>query len=209
MTDNGSDDSLLIEEAAAGNQSALNELFDRDRDRLKRMIRMRLHSRLQGRVDDSDVLQDAYLDAASRLPEYLEKPDAPFFLWLRRIASRKLIDVHRRHLGAHARDARLEVRLNRSGMPMANSDSLGEAMLDDLTSPSQAAIKAETRVALQQALAQLSDEDREIISIRNYEDMSNQEAAFELGIEESAASKRFLRALERLQSTLIELGVVE
>ena len=209
LTENGSDDSLLIEEAAAGNQRALNELFERDRVRLKKMVRMRLNSRLQGRVDDSDVLQEAYLDAARRLPEYLEKSDAPFFLWLRLIVSRKLIDVHRQHLGAHARDARLEVRLHRSPMPMASSISMADQLIGHVTSPSQAAIKAERRVALQEALEQLSDKDREILSMRNYEDMSNQETACELGIEESAASKRYLRALERLQKTLVELGVVE
>ncbi len=92
---------------------------------------------------------------------------------------------------------------------MASSISMAGKLIGHLTSPSQAVIKAERKVALQESLEQLSDEDREILSMRNYEDMSNQETAHELGIEESAASKRFLRALERLQNTLVELGVVE
>ena len=92
---------------------------------------------------------------------------------------------------------------------MASSISMADQLIGHLTSPSQAVIKAERKVALQEALEKLSDKDREILSMRNYEDMSNQEAAYELGIEESAASKRFLRALERLQKTLVELGVVE
>lgn len=160
-------------------------------------------------MDDSDILQDAHLEAAKRISEYLKDPQTPFFLWLRKITSQKLIDVHRRHLGTQGRDARLEVCLHRGRMPMASSISLAAHLLGRLTSPSQAAVKVETRLSLQAALQQMEEIDREILSLRHYEDMTNQEAAAELGIDPSAATKRYVRALQRLQRILKELGLVE
>ncbi len=99
MSESGEPPELLAQ-AAAGDETALSQLFSRYRKRPKQMIRLRLNRRLQGRVNDSDILQDAYLEAAQRLPDYLTNRPLPFFLWLRHITGEKLIDVHRRHLGA-------------------------------------------------------------------------------------------------------------
>ncbi len=202
-------DDPLVRLAAAGDTAAMNDLFERHRERLKKMIRMRMNPRLQGRVDDSDVLQDAYLEAVGRITEYLADPQAPFFLWLRKITGQKLIDVHRRHLGAQARDVRLEVRHLRAPLPLASSVSLAAQLLGRLTTPTEAAVRAENRRLLQDALARMDEMDREILSLRHHEDLSNQEAAQELGIEESAASKRFIRALQRLQKLLGEAGLTD
>jgi len=192
----------LLQRAAKGDQQALNELFDRHRSRLKKMVRLRLNRRLQGRVDDSDILQDACLEAARRLPDYLADPQAPFFLWLRRITGDKLLEVHRNHLGTQKRDAELEVSLHRGPLPAANSVSLAAHLLGRLTSPSQAAVKAETRLQLQEALNSLDPLDREILALRHFEQLTNAETAAELGLETSAASKRYIRALARLQKVL-------
>jgi RNA polymerase sigma-70 factor (ECF subfamily) len=100
----------LLAQAAAGDQTALTQLFTRYRKRLKQMIRLRLNRRLQGRIDDSDILQEAYLEAAKRLPDYLATRPIPFFLWLRHLTGKKLVDAHRRHLGAKMRDAGQEFR---------------------------------------------------------------------------------------------------
>jgi RNA polymerase sigma-70 factor (ECF subfamily) len=208
MIEGGDELQKLIREAAGGDPTAMGALFEHFRTRLKKMVRVRLSQRLRGRVDDSDVIQDAYVEATRRLPEYLEDPRAPFFLWLRQITNQKLIDVHRQHLGAQARDARLEITLHRGRMPMASSVSLAAQLLGQLTSPTQAAARAETRLALQEALAQMDPIDREILALRVYEDMTNQEAAQELSIEEKTASKRYVRALQRLQAILAELGLV-
>src|SRR5689334_25214770 len=110
MTEAGNEAELLAQ-AAAGDEAAFSQLFTRYRKRLKQMIRLRLNRRLQGRIDDSDILQEAYLEAAKRLPEYLANKPVPFFLWLRCMAGEKLIDAHRRHLGAKMRDAGQEVSL--------------------------------------------------------------------------------------------------
>src|SRR5215831_13328022 len=103
----------LLRRALAGDESALAALFDGYRDRLRRMIRLRLDRRLSGRVDSSDVLQEAYLDVRKRIAEYARDPSSmPFHLWLRLIAGQRLTDVHRYHLGSQMRDAGMEVSLH-------------------------------------------------------------------------------------------------
>src|SRR5262245_26142730 len=99
----------LVRRAVAGDESALAELFDRYRSRLRQMIRLRLDRRLQGRVDPSDVLQDAYIDLSQKLPEYPNRSSLPFFLWLRLVVGERLLRVHRHHLGAAMRDADREI----------------------------------------------------------------------------------------------------
>jgi RNA polymerase sigma-70 factor (ECF subfamily) len=195
----------LLARAAAGDEAAVTELFTRYRKRLKQMVRLRLNRRLQGRIDESDILQEAFLEAAKRLREYLAKKPLPFFLWLRHITGEKLIDAHRRHLGAKIRDAGQEVSLHRGPMPAASSASLAAQLLGRLTSPSQAAIKAETRLRVQELLNGMDPLDREILALRHFEQLSNPEVAQALGLNESAASSRYLRALKRLRDELSHL----
>jgi RNA polymerase sigma-70 factor (ECF subfamily) len=189
----------LLERAAAGDTAAVAELFSRYRKPLKRMVRLRLSRHLQGRLDDSDILQEALLEAAKRLPEYLENKPLPFFLWLRHLTGEKLIEAHRRHLGAKMRDAAQEVSLHRGAMPAASSASLAAQLLGRLTSPSLAAIKAETRLRVQEVLNGMDPLDREILALRHFEQLNNAEVAATLGINESTASSRYLRALKRLK----------
>jgi RNA polymerase sigma-70 factor (ECF subfamily) len=190
---------VLLDRAAAGDTAAVAELFSRHRKRLKRMVRLRLSRHLQSRVDDSDVLQEALLEAAKRLPEYLRDKPLPFFLWLRHLTDEKLIDAHRRHLGAKMRDAAQEVSLHRGAMPAASSASLAAQLLGRLTSPSLAAIKAETRLRVQEVLNGMDPLDREVLALRHFEQLNNAEVAATLGINESTASSRYLRALKRLK----------
>jgi RNA polymerase sigma-70 factor (ECF subfamily) len=195
----------LLTQAAAGGETALTQLFTRYRKRLKQMVRLRLNRRLQGRIDDSDILQEAYLEAAKRLPEYLAKKPLPFYLWLRHLTGEKLADAHRRHLGAKMRDAGQEVSLHRGPMPAASSASLAAQLLGHLTSPSQAAIKAETRLRVQEVLNNMDPLDREILTLRHFEQLSNPETAEALGLNLSTASSRYVRALKRLKEELSHL----
>jgi RNA polymerase sigma-70 factor (ECF subfamily) len=189
----------LLERAAAGDTAAVAELFSRYRKPLKRMVRLRLSRHLQGRLDDSDILQEALLEAAKRLPEYLRDKPLPFFLWLRHLTGEKLIEAHRRHLGAKMRDAAQEVSLHRGAMPAASSVSLAAQLLGRLTSPSLAAVKAETRLRVQEVLNSMDPLDREVLALRHFEQLNNAEVAATLGINESTASSRYLRALKRLK----------
>jgi RNA polymerase sigma-70 factor (ECF subfamily) len=203
-TEEGHSDELL-RRAAAGDQQAVNELFTLYRDRLRAMVRLRLNRRLQGRVDPSDVLQEAYLEICKHFPDYARAPTLPFFLWLRHITGQKLIAVHRQHLGAQMRDADREVSLHRGALPEASSASLAAQLLGRLTSPTQAALRAELQIRVQEALNSMDPMDREVLALRHFELLSNAEAAEVLGIKKSAASNRYIRALERLKDILSAL----
>jgi RNA polymerase sigma-70 factor (ECF subfamily) len=185
-----------------GDESALIELFARHRDRLKRMVRLRLDRRLQGRIDPSDVLQEAFIDIARRAREYLAGPSMPAFLWLRWITGQKLVTLHRRHLGSKVRDVGLEVSLHRGALPQANSVSLAAMLLGRLTSPTRAAQRAELQLRLQDALNAMDPIDCEILTLRHFEELNNNETAQVLGITKTAASNRYIRALKRLKDVL-------
>jgi RNA polymerase sigma-70 factor (ECF subfamily) len=202
MTDTGTVTDDLLRRARAGDTAALGALFVRYRDRLRTMIRLRLDQRMAGRLDPSDVLQDAYLDVARRFPEYVAGPTVPFYVWLRALTGQRLIDLHRQHLGAKMRDAGQEVSLYRGALPQASSASLAQQLLAGLTSPTQAAVRAEMQLKLQEAINSLDAMDREVLVLRHFEELSNIETAAVLGIEPAAASKRYLRAFRRLKAIL-------
>jgi RNA polymerase sigma-70 factor (ECF subfamily) len=193
----------LLPRAAAGDTAALAALFDRHRQRLRRMVRLRLDRRLQGRVDPSDVLQEAYLDLAEKVTDYVRsRPELPVYLWLRLVVGERMQRIHRRHLGAAIRDAGREVSLHRGALPQASTASLAAQLLGRFTSASAALLRAEVRLQVQEALDQMEPIDREVIALRHFEELSNSETAQVLGITPQAASNRHLRALARLQAIL-------
>src|SRR5580658_2446542 len=195
----------LLQRAADGDAQAVQELLARHRDRLKRMVHLRLSRRLQGRVDDSDVVQEAFLSISGRLHEYTADPKLPFYLWLRHITGLKLAEIHRRHLGTQLRDADCEVTLHRGGLPEADSMSLAAHLLGQLTTPSQAAIKAETRLIVQEALNNMDPIDREVLALKHFEQLSTSEIAEVLGLSKAGAGSRYLRALKRLKEQLSQI----
>jgi RNA polymerase sigma-70 factor, ECF subfamily len=200
----------LLSRAGAGDANARGELFALHRDRLRRMVQLRLDWRLRGRLDPSDVLQDAYLEFTRALPDYLREPTTPFFVWLRFITSRKLLALHRRHLGTRIRDAGREISLNRRACPPASSLNLAAQILGRFSTPSQAALRAERRHIVCEALEAMESLDREVLSLRHFEQLSNSETAVVLGISEAAASNRFVRALKRLKAILLSVpGLID
>ncbi len=199
----GSDDSEdLLFRAAGGEDAALAALWERHRARLRQMVRLRLDRRLQGRIDPSDVLQEAYLDLAARLPDYARDHPMPPYLWLRLVTGQRLAQEHRRHLGTAMRDAGREVVLHAGPWPQASSATLATQLLGRLTTPSQAAIRAERQLQLQEVLNRMDPIDREILALRHFEELSNGEAAEVLGLAKTAANNRYVRALDRLRDLL-------
>lgn len=192
----------LLARALGNDQEALAALFARYRGRLRQMVRLRLDRRLQGRLDPSDVLQEAYLDFARRLEEYGKNPAMPFYLWLRFLTGQKLVDLHRQHLGAKMRAADQEVSLYQGALPAASSVQLAAQLLGRLTSASRAAMRAETQLRVQEALNRMDALDREILTLRHFEQLNNQETAAVLGVSKTAASNRYIRALRRLKELL-------
>jgi RNA polymerase sigma-70 factor (ECF subfamily) len=189
----------LVDRLRAGDHQALGELFSTHRERLSRLVNFRLSPRLFGRVDVEDVLQESYLAAASRLAHFVSNPSSSFFVWLRLVVLQTLTDLQRMHLGAKMRDAHREVSLQDAPRTPGTSQSLAAHLLANLTSPSQVAILAELADKLEVALETMSPTDREILALRHFEELSNQETAEVLGIEPKAASIRYIRALKRLK----------
>jgi RNA polymerase sigma-70 factor (ECF subfamily) len=185
-----------------GDTTALVELYARHRPRLKQMVKLRLDRRLQGRIDPSDVLQEASIDIVERAREYLAHPSMPVFLWLRWITWQRLLALHRRHLGSKMRDVGMEVSIQQERLPEATSVSLAAMLLGRLTSPTRAAQRAELQRRLQEALNAMEPIDREILTLRHFEELNNNETAHVLRISKTAASNRYIRALARLKASL-------
>jgi RNA polymerase sigma-70 factor (ECF subfamily) len=182
----------------------LAEQFQKHRVRLKKMVQLRMDRRLSTRVDPSDVLQDTWLDCERRFQEYLADPPMPFFQWLRLLTSQRLVDLHRKHLGTAMRNAGAEVSLYAGSLPAASSVSLAEQLIGRLTSASHAANRAEIKIRIQNALNSMDAIDREVLALRHFEMLTNEETAVALGLKKAAASNRYVRALKRMKEILDE-----
>ncbi len=205
MENHSSEIKALVDCARAGDVQALGTLLDRHRERLRRMVQMRLDVRLRARVDASDVIQDAFVEVSKRLDEIRDQKDMPLFLWLRLLVGERLIILHRRHFGAQMRDVRRQVSLYHHALPEASTAALAAHLLGHFTTPTQAAIRAERAIRLQEALNTIDPTDREVLTLRHFEQLTRAETAQVLGIEESAAGKRYVRALKRLKEILASL----
>lgn len=192
----------LLDQARRGDADAVNRLLDQHREPVRRMIGLRLDPAIAARVDASDVVQEVLLEASRRLNDYLRNPVMPFHLWLRHLAKDHLIDAHRRHHQAQKRGVDREQPIVPAAFAERSSIELAAQFLDQELTPASAAIQQEMERRLHSAIAALEDDDREIILMRHFEQLSNQEAATMLGLSEAAASMRHLRALRRLRQLL-------
>lgn len=205
MSDAGGNSASPVERLKSGDRQALAELFAAHRERLWRTIHFRLERRLQARVDPDDMLQEAYVAAADRIEQFAGESQTSIYVWLRMIVIQTMTDVHRRHLGAQMRDANREVSIRRGGFSQATSTSMAIQLAGKLTSPSQAAIREETSRQLEQVLEQMDPIDREVLALRHFEELTNGEVAEVLGIQQKAASIRYVRALRRFKSILAQV----
>lgn len=192
----------LLERLKTGDRSALAALFEHHRARLLKMIELRLNPRVQARIDAGDVLQEAFIDASRKLDAYVAGPAMPPFLWLRLVVGERLTQLHRHHLGTHLRDAAREVTLFRDALPQASSAALASMLLGRNTSPTQAVVRAERLLRIQEGLNTLDPIDREVLALRHFEQLNRAETAQVLGISEEAGAKRYIRALKRLKDIL-------
>jgi RNA polymerase sigma-70 factor (ECF subfamily) len=202
MLPNSPETQELLDQARRGEAVAVDRLLAAHRDALRRMIDLRLDPAIARRVDASDVVQDVLLEASRRLSDYLRDPAMPFHLWLRHIARDHMIDAHRRHRQAQRRSLDREQPLVPAAFADRSSIELAAQLFDQEATPASAAIRHELERRLQTALASLDEDDRDIITMRHFEQLSNQEVAAELSLSEPAASMRYLRALRRLRAVL-------
>ena len=199
----------LLAEARSGDAAAVNRLMERHRDSLRRMVQLRMDQRIQRRIDVSDIVQDVLVEANRRLQDYLAKPVLPYHLWLRQIAQDRIIDAHRRHRGSAKRSVDRERPL---AVPAANDHStleLAAQLVDRELTPATAATQHELAQLVEAAIAKLPDQDCEIIIMRHYEQLSNQEIAQALNLTEPAASMRYLRAVRRLKELMVNPNSVD
>ena len=209
MTDTPTDPADLRRRLARGDRQALAELFALHRDRLWRMVNFRLDGRLRSRLSPDDLLQEAYLAAAGRMEHYVKQPFRSEFVWLRMIVHQCLIDTYRKHLGARMRDAGREVAIDGGRFTHTSAASMVIVLTGGLTSPSTAAMRAEQVDRVRDAIDGMGPLDSEVLAMRHFEEMTNQEVAEELGIEPKAASIRYVRALRRLREILGQLPAEE
>ena len=195
----------VLRAAESGDPGPLWELLESYRERLRRMIGLRIEPRLRGRIDASDVIQESFLEVSRRVPDYLVGDAAmPFYLWVRFLTGQKLLQLHRFHMGAAIRDARREVPIPDEGAPAASSIVLAGALVDAGLTPSQLVSRDEEVERLGACLEGMKEIDREILALRHFEQLRNQEVAQVLGLTEATASWRYLRALKRLKDEMID-----
>ncbi len=181
---------------------AATEYFQTDRERLRLFVMHRTDPRLLGRLDWDDVLQETYIVVQKRFRDFIQQPGVPFYVWMRSIAGQVLIDLHRRHLGAQKRSVGREISMHRKLPLHSTSASLASMLSAGGISPSGAAIRAEQLAQMEDVMDNLSDMDQEILALRHLEQMTNGEVAAALGIDKSAATKRYMRALKRIRELI-------
>ncbi|MEL7497126.1 MAG: sigma-70 family RNA polymerase sigma factor [Planctomycetota bacterium] len=192
----------LLKQAGDGDPAAVNQLMDRHRNSLRQLVRMRLDQRIQKRVDVSDVVQDVLVEANRRLERYINDPIMPFHLWLRQIAKDRIIDAHRRHRVSAKRSIDREQQMVAPRGYDQSSIHLASLLGDPQLTPAAAALQKEMARKVEEAISKLNEKDCEIVVMRHYEHLSNQEIGKILGLTEPAASMRYLRAIRRLKEIL-------
>jgi RNA polymerase sigma-70 factor (ECF subfamily) len=201
MAEHEDETERLIEQAQGGDEAAREQLLVRHRARLRQMIAVRLDRRLFARLDPSDVVQEALIDAYLKLPDYLRDRPLPFYPWLRQVAWDRLVELHRRHLQLQKRSVLREAG---QGLPLPDDSALqlADRLLGRGSSPSARAQREEQRERVQNALARLAPRDREVLAMRYLEQLAMSEIAAVLGITEGAVKVRHLRALQRFHDLL-------
>ncbi len=192
----------LLLGAKDGDDDAIGRLIERHREAVQRMVQMRLDQKIRRRVAVSDVVQEVMIDASRRLQDYLANPAMPFHLWLRHIAQDRIIDAHRRHRGSQKRSVDREQGLMIAGANDHSTMELAAQLCDGELTPAAAATQRELAQRVEAAITELGEADGEMIIMRHYEQLSNQEVARVLGLTEPAASMRYLRAVRRLRAML-------
>ena len=199
MANSSPDTDELLRQVQSGDRDAVDRLFARHRGRLRHMVAVRMDQQLSRRIDPSDVVQEALAAASAQLPAYLKHRPLPFYPWLRQIAWQVLVDLYRTHITAGKRTVHSERDL---ALPGHSSVLLVEQLVGHDPSPSDQLLRDELESRVHAAIAQLGPQYREILVMRDLEQMHVGEIAAVLQISESAVKMRRLRAIRRLRKLL-------
>ncbi len=198
----------LLVAARGGDHDAINQLLETHRASVRRLVQLRLDRKVQRRVDVSDVVQEVMMEATGRLDKYLGDPSMAFHLWLRQIAWDHIIDTYRRHRVSAKRNMDREQPMTAPAGTDNSTMELVVQLCDPALTPAAAATQREIAEKVEAAVELLGDQDREIITMRHYEHLSNLEIAEALGLNAPAASMRYLRAIRRLRELMAQQGEV-
>ncbi len=191
----------LLDRADRGDEGAVELLLDRHRDRLRRMVAIHMDRRVRARFDPSDVVQEALLDAQRELCRFLRERPLPFYPWLRQLTWDQLVRFHRCHVHAKMRSVTREASPTFQ-LPDHSEIQLADQLVQGATGASGRFLREESRRRVRSALLRLPAIDREILTLRFLEQLSQAEAAAVLGVTEGAVNMRQLRALKRLRTML-------
>jgi RNA polymerase sigma-70 factor (ECF subfamily) len=198
-----SSDSIdLRQRLRAHPEQTLAEEFGRYRARLYRIVQFRLDPQLAARLEPDDVLQEAWLAALKRVDSFLENDSLTMFVWLRLMVGQTVVDIHRHHLGSKMRDAYRELSLMNRNLSQSTAASIVSRLLGNVSTPSQAVLREESARQLRASIDEMDSIDREVLALRHFEELSNQEVAEVLGITQKTASIRYVRAIQRLKRIL-------
>jgi RNA polymerase sigma-70 factor (ECF subfamily) len=206
MTELGADSAettRLLDELSGGAAPAFDRLFERHRADLRRFVARRLDPRLRARVDASDILQETQLEAFRRMGDFLRRRPMPFQVWLWKTAYERLLKLRRFHVEAARRSVVCEL-----GLPDRSSLLLARPFLDVRSSPARQMERADLVSRVRQALGELGEMDREVLLMRNVDELPYREIACILGLDSAAARKRYGRALLRLRKLLLDAGLL-
>ena len=182
-------------DADAQGMETLTAAWLENRARLLRLVNLQMSDELRRRMTADDMLQEAYLHCCRNAQYFARHTDVPVYAKLRIMTMQAIVTAGRRLVLAARRDVRQEVS------PEANIDAWAN-FADTLTSPLSHLIRQERRAIVRRVLAQLSPSDRDIISMRHFEELGNNECAALLQISPAAASVRYVRAIKRMTSLL-------
>ena len=204
VTPDAAETERLLRQAQAGDGRAYEQLFGRYRAYLRQVIALRLDPKLRPRVDPSDVVQEAELEAFRRLADYLQRRPMPFRVWLRKTAYERLLKLRRYHVETAGRAVGREL-----GLADRSSLLLARPLFDRGPSPSQQLARRDLVRRVREALAGLAETDREVLLMRNVDELPYREIGCILGLDPAAARKRYGRALLRLRELLRDTGLLE
>jgi RNA polymerase sigma-70 factor (ECF subfamily) len=196
--------SRLLDAVRSGDESAFDRLFALHRPGLRRFVALRLDPLVQARLDASDVVQETQLEAYRRMGDFLKRRPMAFHVWLRKTAYERLLKLRRHHVEAAQRSVGREL-----GLPDRSSLLLASPFLDRGSAPSQGLVRADLVRRVRQALAELSETDREVLLLRNVDELPYREIGCILDLDPAAVRKRYGRALLRLRIVLREAGLLE
>ncbi|MFO0879779.1 MAG: sigma-70 family RNA polymerase sigma factor [Gemmataceae bacterium] len=189
----------LLERIHDQETAALDELLARDRDLIRGIIALRYDAEMRARLEISDIVQEAQLQIARRMPDYLQRRPMPYHLWVRRTTLETMLQLRRHHFAQRRQPQTGRV------LPHHSSLLIVEQLIDPGPGPLQRLLEQEAREQVQQAVSRLSATDQEVLLLRTVEHLTNDEAAQVLGLNPGTASRRFGRALLNLRDQVNRL----